>query len=112
MIFDEPPVFKKEFKKYKKKYKSLDQDLDKIKKVLKIFPCGNGEKHWSNLIKTEDIYIFKVRLSCAYLKKNSLRLIYVYREKDNRIDFLEIFFKGDKAREDKKRIEEYLRNIK
>ena len=102
--------FNKEYKKLFKKYKSLDEDLEKFKKVLMLFPCGRGEKHWQELRKRNDLIILKTRLSCAYLKKSSLRVIYAYDRKTAKIEFIEIYFKGEKSREDKQRIEEYLKD--
>lgn len=112
MKFIELLKFEKEFKKYRKKYKSLDQDLKDFEKVLLIFPCGNESIHWNFLSGNEKASVFKTRLSCAYLKKKSLRLVYAYREKEDLIEFIEIYFKGKKTREDKGRIREYLENVR
>ena len=111
MIFQEIPEFKKEFKKLFKKYKSLDKDLKKFKNILKIFPCGNGSKHWNELYKNSNFFVFKSRLSCAYLKRNSLRIIYSYNEKEKVFCFLEIYFKGDKISEDKGRIKRHIKDL-
>ena len=35
---------------------------------------------------------------------SGIRIIYAYYEKEDVIEFIEIYFKGDKADEDKKRI--------
>jgi hypothetical protein len=111
MKFIKLPIFEKEFKKYRKKYRSLDQDLEDFEKVLLIFPCGNESAHWNFLSGNEKVHVFKTRLSCAYLKNKSLRLVYAYREKEDLIEFIEIYFKGDKVREDKVRIREYLERL-
>jgi hypothetical protein len=38
---------------------------------------------------------------------SGIRIIYAYYEKEDVIEFIEIYFKGDKANEDKKRIIKY-----
>jgi len=75
MQFEEISKFKNEFKKFKKKYKSLDQDLEKFKEILVVFPCGNCSRNWAELTSSKGVHIFKARFSCAYLKNKSLRLI-------------------------------------
>jgi len=38
---------------------------------------------------------------------SGIRIIYAYYENEDVIEFIEIYFKGDKANEDKKRILKY-----
>ncbi len=38
---------------------------------------------------------------------SGIRIIYAYYESEDVIEFIEIYFKGDKANEDKKRIIKY-----
>ncbi len=107
MRFNELPEFEKEFKKLRKKYKSLPKDLKLFKEVLTKIPFGNS-KHFNILVETENLCIVKARFFCKYLKGSSLRIIYGYFEKDKKIEFIEIYYKGDKGREDKKRVREYI----
>ena len=58
--------------------------------------------------------ILKARLFCRTLKGSSLRIIYAYIEEKSQvefvgIEFVELYFKGDKENEDSKGIQEYLR---
>jgi len=108
MNFDEWPKFTKEFKRFSRKYKSLPKDLEEFKKVVTVVPLGNS-KHFNVIRRTEDIQVVKARFFCKYLKGSSLRLIYAYSEKQNVIEFVEIYFKGDKENEDRERIDEYLK---
>lgn len=113
MYFKESSEFKKEFKKLKKKYKSLDKDLENLESVIKAFPKGNGSKHWRILHEINKIIICKVRMQCLYLKRKSFRVIYMYDYKTEGvefIEFIEIFFKGNKESENKQRIKKYLKN--
>jgi len=49
-------------------------------------------------------------MACRALRRRALRVIYAYFEQEQRIEFIEIYFKGDKENEDRKRIKEYLKN--
>ncbi len=111
MQFQQLSKFSKEFKKLKKKYKSLDKDLEILKKVITVYPEGNGSQHWNRLQSSGSVVIYKVRMQCAYLKRKSFRVIYAYNSRTKKlefIEFIEIYFKGNKVREDKSRIAEYL----
>ena len=63
----------------------------------------------SILTQTESLLIVKARLACKYLRNSSLRVIFAYFIHERRVDFIELFFKGDKEREDGARINRYLR---
>ena len=107
MNFDELPEFQKECKRLAGKYRSLPEDLKEFRKVVSVIPLGNS-KHFSVITRNNDLRIVKARLFCRYLKGSSLRVIYSYSEREQRIEFIEIYFKGDKENEDRKRIRQYL----
>ena len=109
MNFDKLPEFQKELKRLGKKYKSLSNDLKEFCNVVSAVPLGNS-KHFNITTQTEILYIVKARLFCKYLKGSSLRIIYSYFEQEQRIEFIEVYFKGDKKNENSQRIKEYLRN--
>jgi len=111
MNFDETQDFKREFKKLSKKYHSLGSDLEELKKVLTNFPLGTG-KNFILLREEDSVNIVKGRLFCQSLKKSSLRIVYAYHDKVVTFVFLELFSKSDKSREDKKRISQYLLELK
>ncbi len=110
MNFDELLDFTKEFKRLAKKYRPLSNDLDEFKRVVVVAPLGNS-KHFNVITKTEQCTIVKARLFCRYLKGTSLRIIYAFHYQSCKIDFIEIYFKGDKESEDRERIKEYLKNF-
>jgi len=99
--------FKKEFKRLKK-YKTLDDDLEKFKEILITVPMGIG-KNFTIIHSSPTLKIVKARLACRTLRDRSLRIIYSYVEQTQRIDFIEIYFKGEKENEDSERIKEYLK---
>jgi len=115
MNFKNTDEFQKDFKKLSKKFKSLDSDLTEFKKVLCEAPLGIG-KHFRVITKVECAHNIKARFFCKYLKKKDLRIIYAYIENYQTketvgIEFLEMYFKGDKENEDRDRIKEYLKNF-
>jgi len=107
------PEFDKDIKKLLKKFRTLEDDLDvfvraelvlyhKLKKDNKgIFPIPG--------LGVEAFKIYKAKkFACRSLKgkgvQSGIRVIYGHYEKEDRIDFIEIYYKGDKENEDKDRI--------
>jgi len=107
--FNELPEFSKEYKRYLKKYRTLDSDFLNFKKVILSIPCGVG-KHFNTITVSNDVKIIKARLFCRSLKGSSLRIVYAYHKNKELIDFIEIYFKGNKGNEDSERIKKYLKN--
>lgn len=110
MNFKEIDIFSKEFKKMLKKYSTLEQDLDNFKNnVGEVDLCGN--KNFVVLIRKSKLSIVKARFFCRYLKRRSLRIIYSYDNQNNLIEFIELYSKSEKSREDQERIKNYLKNV-
>lgn len=109
MNFNATGGFARDRKRLIKRYRSLDEDLEELKNVLALFPIGNG-KHFATLFETDALKIVKARLFCRYLKGSSLRVIYAYIENVQRIEFIELYFKGNQEAEDIERIKEYLKD--
>ena len=102
--------FSKEFKKLSKKYKTLNRDLETFKKNI-VFVDLNANKNFSILYQNKNLEIIKARFFCRYLRGKTLRIIYGYYYNLKIIEFIEIYFKGDKENEDRKRINNYLREF-
>ncbi len=110
------PEFKKDFKKLHKRFKTLEEDLDIfISKQLKLFHKlgidNKGVVQISNLgIQSPKIFKAK-KFPCRSLKGkgaySGIRVIYAYFEKEDRIELVEIYYKGDKENEDRDRIFKY-----
>ncbi len=111
MQFAEESKFAREYAKLYKRFLSLDADIEKVKKVIARLPKGPGSKHWNILHRSENVVILKTRVSCASLRRDALRLIYAYLPANGHVDFIEIYFKGDKESEDKERIKDYLNSL-
>ncbi|HLD32035.1 MAG TPA: hypothetical protein VJB10_00420 [Candidatus Peribacteraceae bacterium] len=108
--FEFLPGCEKEMKRLLKKYRTLDDDLGNLKSILDACPTGIG-KNFTVLHAGKTVTVVKVRMACRALHDRSLRMIYAYHERERAVVFIELYFKGDKENEDRRRIEEYLRNL-
>ena len=107
------PDFKKDFKKLSKRFKTLDEDLTtfinvQLKLYHKLSQDNQGVVRISDLaIDAPSIYKAR-KFACRSLKgrgsKSGIRIIYAYCEDKDLIEFIEIYFKGDKENENRKRI--------
>lgn len=109
MEFDELDEYKKDIKKLLKRFRTLERDVAIVLQVLEVepkerppFSCridGLG-------IKTCVIKIKK--MACMAMKgkgaNTGLRLVYAHYEAEKKIVLVELYFKGDKEKEDRSRI--------
>lgn len=119
--YDETAAFARDFKKLLKRFRSLSEDLARTKKfAIEIFHAEPRVD--TNAVEeipgfcTETVRVCKIRkFPCRALvgrgAMSGIRVIYVYRPTESRIDFIEIYFKGDKESEDQGRIKDYLNNL-
>ena len=98
--YSELPEFSKEFKRFSKKYKSLSGDLEEFKRVIDVAPLGNS-KHFNVITRNEQCAVVKARLFCRYLKGSSLRIVYAFYCQVLKVEFIELYFKGEKENEDR-----------
>jgi hypothetical protein len=112
------PEFDKDMKKLLKKFRSLEEDLDVfIKTELMLYHKLKKDNKGVFLIPglgIENPKIYKAKkFACRSLKgrgvQSGIRVIYGYFEKDDRIELIEIYFKGDKENEDEDRIMRHYR---
>lgn len=98
MQFAIKPEFDAEFKKLLKKYRSLKDDLEILKSVLERFPRGYEPVVFriSGLGVNAEIYKVK-HFRCKALKskgsRSGIRIVYAYLESEQRIEFVEIYYK-------------------
>ncbi len=105
--------FEKDFKKLAKKFRTLEEDLNafianQLKLTHKLNIDNSGTVRISDLgIECPKIYKAK-KFPCKSLKgkgaASGIRVIYAYYEQDNIVEFVEIYYKGDKESEDRGRI--------
>ena len=108
--------FGREFKSLLKKLKTLNDDLETFINVQlnlyhKLKISNSGIVRISDL-SIESPKVYKVRkFACRSLKgsgvKSGIRIIYAYYETEDIIEFVEIYYKGDKAKEERERILRY-----
>lgn len=105
--------FEKDLKKLSKKFGSLPGDLENfIQTQLNLYhklKTDNGGVFRIPGLSFSTPPIFKAKkFACRTLKgrgsKSGIRVIYAYHEQADRIEFIEIYFKGDKENEDRARI--------
>lgn len=108
MHYNELREFERERRRLSRKHRSLPADLQLFREVIAAVP-PTPSRRGSILTQTESLLIVKARLACKYLRNSSLRVIYAYFIHERRVDFIELYFKGDKEREDGARINRYLR---
>jgi len=116
----ELPEFKKDFKKLSKRFSTLKEDLQVfIEKQLNLFhklSIDNKGVFQISGLPVNYPKIYKARkFACKSLKGkgvfSGIRIIYAYYEKEDVVEFIEIYYKGDKENEDKERILKYYRKI-
>ncbi|MFH0951199.1 MAG: hypothetical protein V1765_01865 [bacterium] len=118
--YGETPAFQKDFKRLLKKFKSLGDDLELAKvaaiELSHIQKINNLSIFLVQGSCTEKIQICKIKkFACKALKgrgsKSGIRVIYAFHCESCKVDFIEIYFKGEQENEDKDRIKEYLKNF-
>ena len=105
--------FEKDLKRLSKRFRTIEEDLRVfIETALYLYHklnCdNNGIFHVPGLrFNTPRIYKAK-KFACRALKgsgaNSGIRVIYSYDEAQDKIELIEIYFKGDKENEDKQRI--------
>jgi len=107
------PEFERDLKDLAKRFRTLDEDLVTLVRaqVLPFHKLGIDNRGVFQLTSLPFLEpkIFKVKkFACKALKgrgaNSGLRLIYAYSEEADRIELIEIYFKGDKEVEDRERI--------
>jgi len=111
--------FEKDLKKLIKRFRTLKDDLDIFtEKQLRLFhKLGVDNK---GIVQISDLGIaypkvYKARkFACRSLKgrgyASGIRVIYAYFEDEDCVEFIEIYYKGDKKNEDSERILRYYSN--
>ncbi len=105
--------FKKDFKKLSRRFRTLDEDLNSfIANQLKLTHKKNIDNR--GVIRISDLgiqqpQIYKAKkFACKALKgkgaASGIRVIYAYYEQEDIVEFIEIYYKGDKENENRDRI--------
>ena len=113
------PEFENDLKKLLKRFKTLEDDLNIfIEKQLNLYhklKIDNKGIFQITGLPIESPKIYKAKkFTCLSLKgkgvQSGIRIIYAYFEEKDKIELIEIYYKGDKENEDRERISKYYRN--
>ena len=112
----ELPEFKKDFKKLLKRFHTLDEDLQNFISA-QLIPFHKMGLDNNGIFRLADLGfdyppVFKAKkFACRSLKgkgvMSGIRIIYAYYPNTDSLKFIEIYFKGNKEIEDRKRIIEF-----
>ena len=110
------PEFENDLKKLLKRFKTLEDDLTIfIEKQLNLYhklKIDNKGIFQITGLPIESPKIYKAKkFACRSLKgkgvQSGVRVIYAYFAEQDKIEFIEIYYKGDKENEDRGRILKY-----
>jgi mRNA-degrading endonuclease RelE of RelBE toxin-antitoxin system len=109
MEFESLPEFKKDLKKLLKRFRTLENDIEDVKKVLSVRPEAHPPFSFKiDGLGIESCVIKVKKIASDSLKgkgsNSGLRLIYAYFQTDEKIVFVELYYKNDKENEDRGRI--------
>ena len=109
MEFSSLPEFERDLKRLLKKYRTLNDDLAVVKSILKIKPDERPPFSFKiDGLGLKTCVIKVKKIACKALKgsgvNSGFRLIYAYFKKEQRITFIELYHKNEKASEDRQRI--------
>lgn len=114
------PEFEKDMRKLLKKFKTLEEDLKIfIEKELNLYHKLNIDNKGIFPIPGLQIEYLKIykgkKFACKSLKgkgvQSGIRVIYAYFEKEDKIELIEIYYKGDKENGDRKRVIKYYQHF-
>jgi hypothetical protein len=113
------PEFDKDFKRLQKKFRTLEDDLQAfVKGQLNLLHKLNQDNRGCVRISNLGIsypHIYKaIKFACKSLKgkgaASGIRVIYAHYPQEDTIEFIEIYYKGDKENENRERILDKYRN--
>lgn len=118
--YEETDAFQKDLKRLTKKFRSLTDDLHTVKKhAIELFHINKIDN--LSVFPIPGFYspklgIYKIKkFACKSLKgrgnRSGIRVIYAFHPKENKVVFLEIYFKANQTNEDRSRIVKYIKSI-
>lgn len=112
--------FDKDLKRLLKKFRTLEADIEVAKKnAIELYHVEKIDNDAVEPIPnfcSEELKICKLKkFACKALKgrgvKSGIRITYAFYVKTKSIEFIEVYFKGEKEMEDKERIKKYLASL-
>jgi hypothetical protein len=126
MNFNTSSEFDRELKRFSKSWPSLKTDFTPVYKTLPLlYAVLENETDIDLRLRRSNFFnnkratllhtigagveVVKMRLDCKSLgNKDVLRLVFVYIQNGDTIEFIELYSKTEKSREDQQRIKKYL----
>lgn len=117
--FDEyviKPEFEKDFENLWKRYQTLDEDLHTfLKTQLQLYHLSELDNRKTKelvYVDPDGCEVFKtVQFACKALGgrggQSGIRVIHAYYDDENKVELIEMYYKGDKKNEDRERIKKY-----
>ncbi len=112
--------FERDLKRLLKKFHSLNEDIE-VAKAFAIELYHTQKINRQAIFPmpqfcTDEVLICKLKkFACKALKgrgvKSGIRIIYAFHNRTLKVEFIEIYFKGESENEDKNRIKSYLSAI-
>ncbi len=122
MNYGETEEFTRDFKKLLKKFSSLAEDLEVNKQYrIELFHCKEINSRSIFEIQgvgnTIKLKFFKIKkFQCKNLKgrgaRSGIRVVYAYFPIEQKIMFIEIYFKANQKNENRQRIIDFINTIK
>ena len=119
MNYDETKKFTRDFKKLLRKFPSLRDDLKITKKYrIELFHCKKIDNR--NIFQIngvgnyDELRFYKIKkFQCKSLKgrgaKSSIRVVYAFFPIQQKVVFLEIYFKAKQENEDRRRVMDFIK---
>lgn len=120
MQYSNTKEFEKDLKKLLKRFRTLEEDLETAKRnaieLFHILGIDNQSVEPVPKYCFENIKICKIKkFSCKALKgkgcQSGIRVIYAFFPQEKKVEFIEIYYKGDKVNMDYQRATYYLNNF-
>lgn len=116
-VVEQSPEFQRDFKQLLKKFRSLEEDFENFQKfALKAFHKLGQEN--LGIVQIPGLgfdhpKIFKAtKFACKALKgrgsATGIRIVYAYDSEEDKLFFIEMYFKSDQENEDRTRIQRLL----
>jgi mRNA-degrading endonuclease RelE of RelBE toxin-antitoxin system len=109
IVFEQLPEYKRDLKQLLKKYRTIERDMEDVQKDLNDEPGTSPPFSFrvEGLGITTCVIKVKKIASDSFKgrgRNSGFRLIYAYFPKEQKIIFVELYHKGEKANEDRDRI--------
>lgn len=121
ITYESGKEFSKDIARLQKKFSTLPEDLEIAKKAAiqtyHVHRRDSGGIFRITYFPSEEVEIYKLKkFACRELKgrgvRSGIRVIYAFFPDTRKVVFIEMYFKGDKESEDRRRIQRFLKKDK